>query len=59
MLYSKPTSVNYIVKKLGGQKIHIPKRPGEPERSQADIRKIKNFLNGNHKLTLIKVLRLC
>ena len=55
---SKPTSVNYIVKKLGGQKIHIPKRPGEPERSQADIRKIKKFLKWKPKVNIDKGIKI-
>ena len=29
---------------LGGEKIHIPKRPGEPDCTWADIRKIKSML---------------
>ena len=40
----KPTSVNYIATKLGGKKVFIPKRPGEPNKSQADIKKIKKKL---------------
>ncbi len=37
-------SVNKIAKLIGGQKVYIPKRPGEPDRSLADIRKIKKDL---------------
>jgi len=39
-----PVSINDLVKLLGGEKIHIPKRPGEPERTHADIGKIKRML---------------
>ncbi len=36
--------VNRIVELLGGEKIHIPKRPGEPDSTFADIQKIKREL---------------
>ena len=35
-----PQPVNRLVELLGGAKIHIPKRPGEPECTHADISKI-------------------
>jgi UDP-glucose 4-epimerase len=37
-------SINRIVELLGGNKINIPKRPGEPDCTYADISKIKNEL---------------
>ncbi len=37
-------SINYLVELLGGSVIHIPKRPGEPDCTFADISKIKNKL---------------
>jgi UDP-glucose 4-epimerase len=37
-------SINKIVKLLGGDKVYIPKRPGEPDCTYADISKIKNDL---------------
>ena len=40
----KPKSVNYLAKLLGGKSIKVPKRPGEPDISQADISKIKKDL---------------
>lgn len=38
-------SVNYLVSLLGGEKVHIPKRPGEPNCTFADTAKIKRLLN--------------
>ena len=40
------TTVNKIADMIGGKKISIPKRPGEPDRSLADISKIKRKLDG-------------
>lgn len=37
-------SVNRLVELLGGEVTHIPKRPGEPDCTLADIRKIKKIL---------------
>jgi len=44
-------SVNEIVELLGGDKIHIPKRPGEPDITHADITKAKRFLNYKPKVS--------
>jgi UDP-glucose 4-epimerase len=41
----KPQSVNRLVELLGGQEIHIPKRPGEPDCTWADISKISSELD--------------
>ena len=30
---------------MGGKRVKIPKRPGEPYKSQAEIKKIKRHLN--------------
>lgn len=38
-------SINFLVKILGGDVEYIPNRPGEPERTCADISKIKRMLN--------------
>ena len=54
----KPTTVNYIAKKLGGEKIFIPKRPGEPDKSQADIKKIIRRLKWKPKISLDKGIKL-
>ena len=41
----KPQSVNYLVSLLDGQTVRIPKRPGEPDSTWADIGKITSELN--------------
>lgn len=38
-------SVNTLVELLGGEVAYIPKRPGEPDRTHADITKIQQLLN--------------
>jgi UDP-glucose 4-epimerase len=39
-----PQSINTLVSLLGGEKVHIPKRPGEPDVTWADTKKIKKML---------------
>jgi UDP-glucose 4-epimerase len=39
-----PQTVNRLVELLGGEKVHIPKRPGEPDCTWADITKIRSEL---------------
>lgn len=41
----KPQSVNYLAKLIGGLTETIPKRPGEPDSTHADITKAKKLLN--------------
>ena len=45
-------SVNSLVDLLEGEKIYIPKRPGEPDCTWADISKAKDLLNWQPKITL-------
>ncbi|MFA6189460.1 MAG: SDR family oxidoreductase [Sulfuricurvum sp.] len=45
-------SINYLVQLLGGEKVHIPKRPGEPDSTFADISKIKKMLGWTPKITI-------
>jgi UDP-glucose 4-epimerase len=45
-------SINYLVALLGGEKVHIPKRPGEPDSTFADITKIKKMLGWTPKVTI-------
>jgi UDP-glucose 4-epimerase len=40
----KPNSINHLVEILGGEVVYIPKRPGEPDCTWADITKITTML---------------
>lgn len=40
----RPQSVNYLVQLLGGDAVYIPKRPGEPDCTFADISRIREDL---------------
>ncbi|RME57642.1 MAG: SDR family oxidoreductase [Candidatus Dadabacteria bacterium] len=46
-----PQSINYLVELLGGKKVYIPKRPGEPDCTYADISKIKRMLKWEPKIS--------
>jgi UDP-glucose 4-epimerase len=46
-----PQSVNRLVALLGGEVVHLPKRPGEPECTWADITKIKAELGWEPAVT--------
>lgn len=48
----KPQSINKLVSLLQGQQVHIPKRPGEPDCTWADISKIKDILGWQPKVSL-------
>ena len=48
----KEVKVNKIAKLISGKKIYIPKRPGEPDRSLANINKIKRDLNWRPKIKI-------
>ena len=45
-------SVNELVKLLGGEVTYIPKRPGEPDCTWADISKAKKILKWQPKISL-------
>jgi UDP-glucose 4-epimerase len=45
-------SVNRLVELLGGEKTHLPQRPGEPSCTFADISKIKRDLNWSPKIPI-------
>jgi UDP-glucose 4-epimerase len=40
----QPVSVNRLAELLGGPVVHVPKRPGEPDRTHADIAAIERAL---------------
>ena len=48
----KPISVNNVVKLLGCKSIKIPKRPGEPKETNANIKKITKALNWRPKVSI-------
>lgn len=48
----KPHSINEIVKLLKGEVVYLPKRPGEPDCTWADISKIKKMLKWRPKVSL-------
>lgn len=55
-----PQSVNRLVELLGGATVHIPKRPGEPDCTWADIAKIKSELDWTQKVSFEEgVQRVC
>lgn len=43
-------SVNRLVELLGGEVVHIPKRPGEPDCTFADVRKIQRVVGWKAKV---------
>ena len=44
-------SVNRLVELLGGEIVHLPKRPGEPDCTFADIAKIRSLLGWQPRVT--------
>ena len=48
----KEITINKIAKLIGGKKVYVPKRPGEPDRSLADISKIKRDLKWKPKIKI-------
>ncbi len=54
----KPVSVNYLLQLIGGQqKVYVPKRPGEPNVTHADIKKIKKFLKWKPEISIEKGIK--
>jgi UDP-glucose 4-epimerase len=48
----KTISVNYLADLLGGPSVHIPKRPGEPDCTFADITRITSELGWTPKIPI-------
>ncbi len=44
--------INYLVKLINHKYVYIPKRPGEPDKTWADIRKAKKYLKWEPKVSL-------
>jgi UDP-glucose 4-epimerase len=55
---NNPKSVNELINILKGKKTFIPKRPGEPPETNADIKKIKKDLKWKIKIDLKKGVNL-
>lgn len=51
-------SVNRLVELLGGPKVHLPKRPGEPECTFADISKIRRLLGWQPRVSFEQGVKL-
>jgi UDP-glucose 4-epimerase len=47
----KPQSINHLVELLGGEVTYIPKRPGEPDCTHADIGRIRRLLGWEPKVS--------
>jgi len=47
-----PVTVNRLVDLLRGPVVHVPKRPGEPDRTHADITKIQRRLGWRPKVSI-------
>lgn len=48
----RTVTVNYLTELIKGKKIYIPKRPGEPNITFADIKKIKKIINWTPKISI-------
>lgn len=54
----KPQSINRLVELMGGDVVYIPKRPGEPDCTWADITKIKQELGWSQALSFEEGVKL-
>ena len=53
-----PVSVNRLVELLKGDVLHVPKRPGEPDRTHADIGKIQRQFGWRPKVSIEEGVRI-
>jgi len=51
-------SINYLIKLLGGEVIHLPKRPGEPDCTFADVTRITQRLEWLPKVSFEEGVRI-
>lgn len=51
-------SVNRLVELLGGEVVHVPKRPGEPDRTFADTAKIRRVLGWRPRVSFEEGVRI-
>ncbi|MBI2135311.1 SDR family oxidoreductase [Candidatus Woesearchaeota archaeon] len=54
----KPQSINYLAKLIGGPTVSVPKRPGEPDSTHADITKAKKLLKWEPKVSFEEGVRI-
>jgi UDP-glucose 4-epimerase len=53
-----PVAVNRLVELLNGDVVHVPKRPGEPDRTHADVSKIQRRLGWRAKVSIEEGIRI-
>ena len=53
-----PVPVNRLVDLLKGEVVYVPKRPGEPDRTQADVSKIQSRLGWRSKVSIEEGVRI-
>ena len=54
----KSITINTVASILGGKKIHIPKRPGEPDKTMANIKKIKTQMKWKPQIDINEGIKL-
>lgn len=47
----RPSTINHLVELLKGEAVYLPKRPGEPDTTHADVSKIKRTLGWEPKVS--------
>lgn len=53
----RPTSVNRIAELLGGERVYVPKRPGEPDSTHADTAAIERALGWHAQVSIEEGVR--